>query len=95
MTIIDYKDDLHRDTNVFRNNVYAGNGQGCNTVWYSSVPYARQLIKHLGFTPDGRQAKLCSLCKCHHSHGNKEWTDAPYEYACKEWKEIISGCSQS
>ena len=95
MTITNYEGDLHRDTNIYGSNVYAGNGQGCGTVWYNSVPYARQRIKHLGFAPQGQQSKLCKLCKYNYSHNTKDWHNAPYNYACREWKEKISGCNQS
>ena len=93
MAILDYADDIHRDTHVCGTNVYAGNGQGCGTVWYSNVPQARRIIKALGKAPHGRDSGLCVNCKCHFRYQSKEWKKAT-DYACKEWKAHVAQCSQ-
>lgn len=85
MAIIDYKDDFHRDTKVYGEQVYYGNGQGCETIWFKNVKEVRKFVKKFGRIT-GRDAGLCKKCACHYSYGTKEWKKYP-EYACKEWKK--------
>lgn len=89
MTILDYKGDIHRDTNVFGDNVYTENGQGCGTVWFASVKQARQVIGRLGRAPKGHESGLCPKCSCYYSFGSKQYKQYP-EFACREWKRSIA-----
>lgn len=90
MAIIDYNDDICRDTNVIGDNVYIENpGQGCDTVWYKSVSACRALLKHLGKVPDGRDIQLCLVCSCNFSITEKGYTMYP-EHVCKGYKESIT-----
>lgn len=89
MAIIDYDYGVSRDTAVLGDNVYAGNGQGCGTVWYPTVKQARRVIDRLAFTPDGRDSGLCEVCACHYSFGTEEFNKYP-EFACGEWKGKVA-----
>ena len=90
MAIIDYG-GIYRDTNIVDNeNVYASNGQGCSTVWFKSAEQARKIIGLYGGIPDGHGAKMCHLCKCHYSINDPKYKKAPYEQACREWKDKIA-----
>jgi len=89
MAIIEYKDNIQRDTAVYPPNVYAGDEQGCGTVWYKSVKQARKVIRSLGRIPEGRDAGLCGECSCHYSFGTKEHRQYP-EFVCRKWKEQIA-----
>lgn len=89
MAIIDYDDDVHRDTNVLEPNVYTGAGQGCGTVWFDSVLQARRIITKLGRIPTGQDSGLCEQCSCHYSFGSPEHKKYP-EYACREYKKSIA-----
>jgi len=63
MSIRDYEGDIHRDFNVLPPNVYIGEGQGCSTIWYYTVPQARKARKNRHI-PSGYDAKLCRACAC-------------------------------
>lgn len=89
MAIIDYDYGVSRDTAVLGDNVYAGNGQGCGTVWYPSVEQARKVIAKLGFAPEGSGSGLCKVCSCHYSYGTKEFKKH-LEFACREWKDKVA-----
>ena len=89
MAIIEYKDDIFRDTNVLKPNVYFDLGQGCGTIWFNSVSEARKFIEKHGRI-SGRDSGLCEQCGCHYSVGSKEHKQYP-EFACRDWKRIIRG----
>lgn len=87
MAIIDYNNDIHRDTDVLAPNVYIGNGQGCGTVWFFTSADALEAIKNNdGLIPDGHQANICAQCACRYSALDKNQKDKPF-FACKPWKE--------
>ena len=88
MTIREYNDDICRDYNVLNKNVYFKPGQGCGTIWFNSVPNAREFINEYGHL-SGQDSKLCKKCQCHYSINDKEYDKYP-EFACKQWKEQIS-----
>lgn len=88
MTIQEYKDDINRDYNIHDKNVYFGNGQGCGTIWFKSVPDARKFINEYGYL-SGFDSKLCKKCQCHYSIDNKEYNKYS-KFACEQWKEQIS-----
>ena len=89
MTIHDYEGGIHKDTHILGDNVYAGNGQGCRTVWYPSVAQARKIIRHLGYVPDGTMAGLCQRCACHYSVTDPQYSQYP-GFACDAWKRAIA-----
>jgi hypothetical protein len=87
-----YKDGIYRDFNIISKDrpVYASNGQGCDTVWYESVPKARKIKKLWnGVAPNGHMAGLCNQCGCHYSIRDPEHDKYP-QHACKEWKEKVA-----
>lgn len=95
MAIIDYGDGIFRDTNVIGENVYLaepGRGQGCDTIWFETVARARKFARRYGYI-DGHAAGMCHQCKCHYSFNTKDWRNAPFDYACKDWKEKIKQVS--
>jgi len=86
----DYADDISRDTDVHGDDVYVNTGgQGCETVWYSSVPACRALLRHKGKVPSGRDLGLCCVCSCHYSVTEKGYKGYP-EFVCKDYKEGLS-----
>ncbi len=89
MAIIDYSDNICRDTNVSKDQVYVDNGQGCSTVWYKSVPACRALLKNLGRSPDGRDIELCLVCGCSYSITEKGYDMYP-QHVCKKYKDSIT-----
>lgn len=91
MAIIEYGNGIFRDTNIIGNNVYLaapGRGQGCDTIYFKTVAQAEKFIKKYGLI-NGHAAGVCDQCKCHYSYRTKEWKNAPFEYACKKWKQKI------
>ena len=66
MAIATYKDDISRDFSIFGNCVYLGNGQGCGTIWFKSVPIARKALLRDGIKT-GADLCDCSRCACHYS----------------------------
>jgi hypothetical protein len=90
MAILHYDNDIKRDTHVYSDSVYIGDGQGCGTVWYPTVQQARKIVNQLDEVPVGQDAGLCHLCKCSYSIHSDDWKKAKYEYACKQWKEDVA-----
>lgn len=90
MAIIEYDNGICRDTNVLGNNVYMDNGQGCGTVWYSSVKQAAIVFEIYEGAPSGHDANLCHMCKCHYSINDPKYKKALYENACQQWKKKIA-----
>jgi len=93
MAIIDYKDDIHKDTFVYPPNIYFGNGQGCGTLWFYTPKEAKDFITKHGRL-SGRDSGLCKKCQNHYSFGTPEYKKYP-PFACKQWKEKIAGIKQN
>lgn len=85
MAIINYKDDIHKDTHVFGYKTYIGNGIGCSTIWFKNVYTARK-AKYKDGIKLGSDLVDCSKCRCSHSSFEKNYNTYP-EYICKEAKE--------
>jgi hypothetical protein len=86
MSIQKYKDGIKKDHNIVdKYKTYLGNGQGCETVWFSSVPAARKALKQNGIKT-GRDLFNCKECACHYSCFNEEHLKYP-EYACSDAKK--------
>lgn len=67
-------------------------GEGCDTVWYPSLKAAKVMIQkylsgEITSLPNGHDAKVCHLCKCHYSFGTRDYKKAPSEYACEDFKK--------
>jgi hypothetical protein len=102
--VIDYKPyrgiPISRDTNVYGEQVYIGNGQGCHTFWFASVKEARKFIDYYSEMIDPSDPKLglipntlCKRCQHHYSPIAKEYRMYP-PFACRELKEkLISALS--
>lgn len=91
MAIIEYGNGIFRNTNVIGGNVYLSpldGAQSCDTLWFKTVKQAKQFVEKYGLI-NGHEAGVCNQCKCHYSYGTKEWTNAPFDYACKRWKKKI------
>jgi hypothetical protein len=96
MAIIDYSSYkgllISRDTNVADGEqVYIGNGQGCNTFWFKSVSEAKNFIDYycsefgvLDLIP----RELCEDCRGHYSYQSAEWKRATREN-CHDFKEAL------
>lgn len=88
MAIIDYADDIHRNMEVVGpDNVFFGNGQGCGTIWFSSVDEARHFLQAFGKL-SGFASKLCENCGCHYGRGHYFWKRYP-NHICQAWKKEI------
>lgn len=71
-------------------------GEGCCTVWYPSLKTAKATLqKYLSgeiiSIPDGHDANVCHLCKCHYSFNSSEHRDAPFDQACDGFKKQFRG----
>lgn len=86
MAIIQYKDGIFKDTNVYGDNIYlAGNrGQGCGTIWFSSVNQARKALEKDGVIT-GSELYDCKKCACHYSITDERHNKYP-EFACHKAK---------
>ncbi len=84
MAILDFKYDIHKDTNVYGNNFYFGNGQGCGTLWFKTLQQVKDFIAEQGRI-SGHDSGFCEKCNHHYSFGTKEYKKYP-PLACKEWK---------
>jgi len=85
MTILTVDEVINRDSNVYGDNVYLGNGQGCGTIWFKNVKSARKALSQDGIKTDSDLAD-CTKCSCRYSHGTKEWKKYP-EYLCHPLKK--------
>jgi len=83
MSIIDYEEGISRDTNVYGENVYFDNGQGCGTIWFKNVKEAKDFLEEKGKI-SGFDSGLCDKCGCS-AKGRGKYKD----FVCKEWKEKI------
>jgi hypothetical protein len=102
MPIRDYGDyngvPIFRDKNVLDDEqVYIGNGQGCSTFWFSTVPEAKRFIdaykERIVLTKIQRVTglippELCQECKCHYSYGSPEWHKATRDN-CEDYKNEL------
>jgi hypothetical protein len=89
---------IFRDCNVVDGEqVYIGNGQGCRTFWFSSVPEAKRFIDKLRdrivITDSGGVTglihdEICKACKGHYSWGSPEWEKALRDN-CRDYKEKL------
>lgn len=89
---------IYRDYNVVDGQqVYIGNGQGCDTLWFKSVKEARRFIRtfrdkmvvtDLGIVQGLIPKSICNKCRCHYSFGTKEW-EKYKDFACEEYKEEL------
>jgi hypothetical protein len=88
MAIIRYTDEINRDTNIVGpDNVYFGNGQGCRTIYFTSVAEAHHFIQVFGKL-SGFASKLCEKCGCHYGRGHYFWKRFP-DHVCQDWKKEI------
>ena len=101
MAIVQYTDYkgviISRDTHVYGQQIYLGNGQGCNTFWFKNVDGAKRFIdKHIekievgifgslsGLIPPA----LCQDCQNHYSFQTKERFNAK-PTNCFDYKEQL------
>lgn len=77
--------------------VYIGNGQGCGTFWFSSVPEAKgfidryrdkMVVTDLGSVTGLIPSEICEGCKGHYSYSSKEWQKAT-ENNCRDHKLFL------
>lgn len=95
MAIIDYSDNIARDTNVYPPNVYYDDmpGGSCSTVWYDSVEQARAVtqawIAARGKAPSGYDSGLCAECACSYSFSSPLYHELE-GYRCFPWKAAVA-----
>jgi len=85
---------IFRDFNVVDGEqVYIGDGQGCGTFWFSSVPEAKKFINRyqnlikvigIGLIPK----PICQSCKGHYSYDTPQWKQATRDN-CEDFKEAL------
>jgi len=86
---------IYRSYSVAGEQVYLGNGQGCDTFWFRSVEDARRFIdayidtiksdkKGLGLIP----VELCKNCRCHYPYGTPEWQRTK-DWNCFKFKQEL------
>jgi len=102
MPIRDYGDykgiPVFRDYNVAdAEKVYIGNGQGCSTFWFRSVPEAKRFIDKykdkikvtdIGSVTGLIPPEICQTCKGHYSYQSPEWQKATRDN-CQDYKEKL------
>jgi len=91
MSIQEYKNHICRDTNVVdeRGNVYIETGgQGCNTIWFKTVPQAQKFIDKYGFGLSVPK-ELCLKCQSHYSVNDPKHKFM-VDFNCESWKENIA-----
>jgi len=91
---------IYQDFNVMDGEqVYIGNGQGCRTFWFKSVPEAKRFIDcyreqmkitNLGGVMGLIPSELCRTCKGHYSWGSPNWKRARRDN-CEDYKEQLKG----
>jgi len=87
MGITDHDDNIHRDWGVLSPNVYAGDGQGCATIWFHSIPEAREAIVNNGnVIPTGKDAGLCEQCRGSCSFSDIEEWKRRDDFLCSVYK---------
>lgn len=85
MAIIDYKNNISRDTHIYGDNVYYTSGQGCGTIWFKNVADARKFIaKHGRIT--GQESGRCKLCQNAYSFNSDEYNKY-FPFACNSWEK--------
>jgi hypothetical protein len=91
---------IFRDYNVIDSEqIYIGNGQGCSTFWFKSVPEAKKFIDRyrdkievtdIGCVAGLIPPEICHDCKGHYSWGSKQWQEATRDN-CSDYKERLKG----
>jgi hypothetical protein len=91
MAVKTYSDGISRDTRVYGDNVYFSDGQGCDTIWFTTVPDARKFLERIGYRYrfGGHESGLCGCCQRHFSYSDKENWDKTKPHMCDCWKENI------
>jgi len=85
MAIQTFKNNIHKDTAVYGDNVYIGNGQGCGTIWFKSMAQARKAFQKDGIKT-GCHLFDCLKCACHYSAWDVKQKDFEF-HACSKVKE--------
>ena len=75
---------VYKDTAICEEHAFLSNGQGCDTIYFKSVPLARKALKKDG-VKSGRDFFDCTKCGCHYSHGSRQHEKYP-EHACHDLK---------
>lgn len=96
-TYPDYKGVMiSKDYNVYGENVYIGNGQGCATFWFKDAEEARKFIDcyrdkikvNEGGGVNIIPPELCQKCKCHYSYLTPAWKKAK-DRVCTNYKREL------
>jgi hypothetical protein len=70
-----------RDYNVYGDNYYFGQGQGCGTLWFPDYQTMKRFLLVFG-NMSGMDSGLCARCGCTEK-GRGKFDD----FACSKWKE--------
>lgn len=90
MSITTYKDDIRRDWDILKPNVYIENAKdlGCGTVWFDTVPEARKVLFSKDWDgPKGQDAGVCYLCACSYSLHDPEHK-GKRDFLCRQYKYL-------
>jgi hypothetical protein len=85
MTLIDYGNNIHKDTVFARPAIFIGSGVGCGTVWYDNPEQARRVLRQWnGVAPSGWTSGFCANCTSNDAvHGT-------VHLACHDWKNKVA-----
>ena len=81
--------DIYRDHDVCTPNVYIGDHQGCETVWYDSVPAARKSLKDNKKVLTGKDLVNCNMCSKTH-HPTEEDYNLYFNCLCEKLKLAVA-----
>ena len=76
---------IYRNWDISGDNVYFTEGEGCHTIWFSSVPEARRFINMKGDI-NGHDSGFCGVCSNNYAVCSEGYIKYPAN-ACQAWKE--------
>jgi len=88
---------IHREEDIYGEQIYIGNRQGCGTFWFENIKDARKFIdryKNGGMDVDYNGGvslipeEMCKKCRGYYSYGTKEW-EKYEDFACEGYKERL------
>lgn len=84
--------DIRRDKDIYGDQFYIGNGQGCATLFFPNRKAVERYIRSLKVgslsVGDPEVIKHCDHCNGRYSYGTKEYKKYP-NFACAKTKKKI------
>jgi|GEM_PF-1569347 hypothetical protein len=84
VSLDDCSGTVYKEPRTIGKKFYLTSGQGCRTIWFSSLKAAKEALKNDG-VKTGKDLMDCSECGNHYSFHDERWKKLPV-HACGEAK---------